>query len=89
MAGAQGLELLSKRKRAIGEIRCRNIEQHWEGNSVILNLRVYSPSHLWTSFQKGWGKARDLISMAQGIDLNSLVFGPAGVDQLLQHSNTN
>lgn len=34
MAGAQELELLSKRKRAIGEIKCGNIEQHWEGNSM-------------------------------------------------------
>ena len=31
---ARGLELLSKRNRDMREIKDRNTEQHWEGNSM-------------------------------------------------------
>lgn len=68
--------VLSKRNRDMGEIRDRNIEQHWEGHSV--NTEFHMPIY----FKRGREKATDLIKMTQGIDLKSLTLVPGGADPL-------
>ena len=65
------------------EIRDRNTEQHWEGNSVNTESQIRThlfSTCLYTSVQKGSGEAIDFINMILGIDLNSPTFSPGGVD---------